>query len=62
MTIIKKYTEDFKSRIIREIEEGKYHSLSEAARLNGMTKYETIRKWIIQKGRQELLPKVLYVN
>lgn len=62
MMVIKKYTEEFKSRIIREIEEGKYHSLSEAARLNGMPKYETIRKWIILKGKKELLPKVLYVN
>jgi transposase-like protein len=58
----KRYSEAFKQKIIQDIDKGKYDSISDAARANGIDKYETVVRWLRQEGRVDLLPKVVIVE
>jgi len=60
--IIKRYSEDFKAKVIDDIDSGKFPSIAAAARHYGINKTETILKWLRREGRQDLLPQIVYVD
>jgi transposase-like protein len=54
-----RYSEAFKLRLVEEVAAGKYKSLNEASRRNGIRGCATLGKWIKQYGREDMLPKGL---
>lgn len=58
----KRYSEAFKQKVIQDIDAGIYDSISGAARAYGIDKYETLKRWLRQEGREDLLPKVVIVE
>ena len=59
---IKKYTDEFQLAILEGLENGTYSSLADAARKNGVAKYETVRSWAIKHNKPELLPKIVVID
>ncbi|MGE5435905.1 MAG: helix-turn-helix domain-containing protein [Syntrophothermus sp.] len=59
---IRKYSDSFKKKVIREIAKGNFSSIAAAARHFNVNKYETIIKWLRQAGREDLLPKIIIVE
>jgi transposase-like protein len=57
-----RYSEAFKLRLVEDIAAGKYGSLDEARRRNGICGSTTIRNWIKQYGREDMLPKRVKVE
>ena len=61
-TIIKRYSEEFKAKVIDDISSGRFPSIAACARHYGINKTETIIKWLRQAGKTDLLPKILIVE
>lgn len=59
--IIKRYSRAFKQKVVKEIEEGKI-TTSEARKLYNITGAETIKHWIKQMGKNQLLRKVVRIE
>ena len=59
---IKRYSEEFKRKVVQDISTGKYDSIAGAARAYGIYKYETVTRWLRQGGREDLCPKVVVVE
>ena len=59
---IKRYSEDFKRKVIQDISDGKYDSIAGAARANSIYKYETVTRWLRQEGREDLCPKIIFIK
>lgn len=57
-----KYTEEFKNKVLRELETGKFNSFGEAASNYNINGSCTIRKWAVKYGKTSLLPKVVVVD
>jgi transposase-like protein len=57
-----RYSEAFKVRLVEEVASGKYRSLNEASRRNGIRGCATLGKWIKQYGRADALPKRIKVE
>jgi transposase-like protein len=57
-----RYSEAFKIRLVEDVGLGKYASLGEARRRNGIHGSETLNKWIKQYGREDMLPKRIKVE
>jgi transposase-like protein len=57
-----RYSEAFKLRLVEEVASGKYKSLEEARRRNGIRGGPTLAKWIKQYGREDMLPKRIKVE
>jgi transposase-like protein len=57
-----RYSEAFKLRLVEEVAAGKYRSLDEAGRRNGIRGGSTLRRWIKQYGREDMLPKRIKVE
>jgi transposase-like protein len=57
-----RYSEAFKLRLVEDIGSGKYKSLDEARRRNGIRGGSTVKGWIKQYGREDLLPKRIKVE
>jgi transposase-like protein len=51
-----RYSEAFKLRLAEEATGGKCRSLNEASLRNGISGCATLRKWIKQYGRADMLP------
>lgn len=58
--IIYRYSEAFKSQVVKEIEEGL--TISEVRRKYGIPGGDTIQQWIKRKGKLVLLSKVIRVE
>jgi transposase-like protein len=56
------YSEAFKLRIVEDVAGGKYASLDEARRRNGIRGASTLAKWIKRYGHGDLLPKRVRVE
>jgi transposase-like protein len=56
------YSEAFKLRLVEDVVKGKYKSLDEAKRRNGIRGASTLNKWIKQYGREDILPKRIKVE
>jgi transposase-like protein len=62
MMEVVRYSEAFKLRLVEDIAGGKYTSLNEAMRRNGIRGCSTLGKWIKQYGREDMLPKRIKVE
>ena len=59
--VIKRYSPAFKAKVVEEIAEGKF-TFASAMRNYGIKGSSTIARWCIEMKREDLLPKVEYVN
>jgi transposase-like protein len=57
-----RYSEAFKLRLVEDVASGKHRSLDEAGRRNGIRGGSTLRRWIKQYGRADVLPKRIKVE
>jgi transposase-like protein len=57
-----RYSEAFKLRLVEDIGSGKYKSLDEARRRNGIRGGSTVKGWIKRYGREDMLPKRVKVE
>lgn len=57
-----RYSEAFKLQVLREFDEGRFKTPSEAARTYGIRSQGTIRYWARKYGKQHLLSKVIRVE
>jgi transposase-like protein len=62
MRNVVRYSEAFKLRLVEDVAGGKYKSLGEAGRRNGIRGSTTVAKWIKQYGREDILPKRIKVE
>jgi transposase-like protein len=62
MKDVVRYSEAFKLRLMEDVANGKYRSLDEAKRRNGIRGSSTLSKWIKQYGREDMLPKRIKVE
>jgi transposase-like protein len=62
MREVVRYSETFKLRLVEDVANGKYKSLDEAGRRNGIRGYPTVSKWIKQYGREDIPPKRIRVE
>jgi transposase-like protein len=60
-TVIR-YSEAFKLNVVDELSRGRFGSAHEASAAYGIRGCETVRRWVRQYGRQDLLPKVVKVQ
>ena len=61
MTSGVRYSEAFKLQVVRELEQGRFGSISEARRAYGVKGAETVQAWIRRFGKDHLLGKVVRV-
>jgi transposase-like protein len=57
-----RYSRAFKLRLVEDVAGGKYQSIEEARRRNGIRGNTTLSKWIKQYGREDILPKRIKVE
>jgi transposase-like protein len=57
-----RYSEAFKLRLVEDVAGGKYTSLDEASRRNGIRGCSTLSKWLKKYGREDILPKRIRVE
>jgi transposase-like protein len=57
-----RYSEAFKRRLVEDVSSGKYQSLNEARRRNGIRGGSTLSRWLKQYGREDMLPKRIKVE
>jgi transposase-like protein len=62
MRDVVRYSEAFKQRLVEDVAGGKYKSLNEASRRNGIRGCATVSKWIKQYGWEDILPKRIKVE
>ncbi|MDR1147479.1 MAG: transposase [Spirochaetaceae bacterium] len=62
MKDVVRYSEAFKLRLVEDVANGKYPSLDEARRGNGIRGGSTLRTWIKRYGREDILPKRIKVE
>jgi transposase len=62
MKDVVRYSEAFKLRLVEDAANGKYQSLDEAGRRNGIRGCSTLSKWIKQYGREDILHKRVKVE
>ena len=56
------YSEAFKMKVVEEISQGKFASVLQAQKNYGIMGMNTIRKWVIKYGKEEILPKRVRVE
>ena len=57
-----RYSEAFKLRVVEDVASGKYKSLNEALRKNGIRNAATLAKWMKNYGHGDMLPKRVKVE
>ncbi len=57
-----RYSEAFKQQVVEEVASGRFRSAHEAARAYGVKDCTTVRRWMRQHGKGELLRKVVRVE
>lgn len=62
MREVRRYSEAFKLQVLRELEEGKYASISQLARAYNIRGRWTIQQWVRKCGKTHLLSKVVRVE
>ena len=60
--IIRRYSQEFKAKVINDLSCGKFPSIAAVARHYGINRYETVTKWLRQAGKINLLPKIVVVE
>lgn len=59
---ITRYSEAFKLKVVKELEEGKFKSIQEARELYGIFGGNTVQLWLKKYGKNNLLGKVVIVQ
>ena len=59
MKTIIKYTDDFKKKVLDEMESGELKSIEEAKRTYGIFGSSTLPNWIRKYGREKLYTKMV---
>ena len=62
MRVAIRYSEAFKSQVLRELESGKFANAAVAARTYGLSAGGTIRYWARKYGKTHLLGRVIRVE
>lgn len=57
-----RYSESFKLRVVRELEEGRFATITQARSHYGIRGTRTIHGWLERFGKNRLLPKVIRVE
>lgn len=57
-----RYSEAFKLQVVSDYEAGKYSSISEASKCNGIKGCGTIANWLIQYKKDHLMPRKVLVQ
>jgi len=57
-----RYSEAFKLQVVDELARGVYGSPFAAAQAYGIGSVSTVRRWLVQYGKEELLKKVVRVE
>jgi transposase len=57
-----RYSESLKIKVIKELESGRFDSISQAQRHYDIKGNNTIKKWLKRYGRNHLIPKVVRVE
>jgi transposase-like protein len=57
-----RYSEAFKRQVVKELEDGKFLSFSEARRAYGILGLATIQRWVRQYGNEKILPKKVKIE
>jgi transposase-like protein len=52
----------FKQQVVRELESGRFSSISQANEHYGIKGATTVRNWLVKYGRNHLCPKVVRVE
>lgn len=60
--IVIRYSQSFKQQVIKELESGRFSTISEVQEHYGITGSATIRNWLVKYGRNHLCAKVVYVK
>jgi transposase len=61
-TEIIRYSISFKQQIIKELETGRFSSISEAKQHYGINGADTIQRWLGRYGRNHLCPRIVRVE
>ena len=59
--VIKRYSPAFKAKVVEEIAEGKF-TFASAMRHYGIKGSSTIARWCIEMAKEDLLPKIEYLD
>ena len=62
MKEVVRYSDAFKRSIVEKVESGRYESIGEAQRKNGIRGHGTLVYWIKKYGREDILPKRIRVE
>ena len=57
-----RYSEAFKQKVVSELEGGRFGSPHEASRAYGIRGATTVRRWVSEYGKSDLLSKVVRVE
>lgn len=57
-----RYSVAFKRQVVGELESGRFRSIEEARAHYGIGGSETVRHWLEQMGRNDLMPKMVRVE
>lgn len=60
--VIKRYSPSFKLKVINEIADGKFPSFQAAQEHYGIGGSSTIKRWLVQCNRKDLIPRVVVVD
>ena len=60
--VVWRYSENFKREVVRELEEGRFASMSEAQEHYGIGNSSTVAGWLKRFGKNHLLGKVVRVE
>jgi transposase len=58
---VRRYSEAFKMQVVRELEEGRFKTATEAGRAYGVKWPYTVASWVRQLGKNHLLGKMVRV-
>lgn len=56
------YGEAFKMQVVEEIASGKFQGACAASRAYGIKGAETVRRWVLKYGREDLLPRKVTIS
>jgi transposase-like protein len=62
MKSVVRYSESFKLQVLRELEEGRFESVSAVKRAYGIRGQATVKQWALQYGKGHLFGKVVRVE
>jgi len=56
-----RYSEAFKIQVVRDLESGRFQTVSHASRVYGITGMTTIKNWVARYGNPENFPKQIKI-